>query len=444
MEEGIVMKTIFRFLSLAVLIVGFIAVGHTIGFAQDPCTDTDGQAALNTKFTENYAGDLAKRKVAVESGKQFLEKYGACATTKEFSDYLKSYLPGMEKRIKDEEVASAKKALTDRFDTAIKGKNWDEAYAAGNEFITKFPDDAGLINKTIPLGMIGYYESFSKNYKYNNDTVKYAKMSLDQLRSGAKPKSNGNYGAFQFDCAKDDCISQLTYGLGYINYYAQDNKKAALPYFYEVTKLPGVNQKNAAIYATIGDYYFIDVKRLADEVQAKIKALSPSDPEDVKAKKDAEIKATIALLNGYSERALDAYARAYSYAKTGTPAEKTYRDSLYKQIESVYNVRTGKKDGVDAWISSAVAKPLPDPTSAVTPVSDPEPAADSTTSAPVTTTPATTVKPAPATPTKPAPTVTAKPTTSGTSSVTATPSSTTTAVKVKPVVKPVVKRKPTR
>ena len=78
------MKTIFRFLSLAVLAAGFIAAGNTAGFAQDACADVDGQTALYTKFTGVYGkNDEASLTTAVDSGKQFLEKYGECATVKE-------------------------------------------------------------------------------------------------------------------------------------------------------------------------------------------------------------------------------------------------------------------------------------------------------------------------------------------------------------------------
>lgn len=453
LEEGIAMKTIFRFLSLGVLATAFIAAGSVAIFAQDPaCADTEAQTKLQDTVRAKYKGSVADRKEAISAAKELLGKYGTCEFSKEFNEYLKSKMEGWEKALIDMQKADDRKAILGRFDAGIQGKKWDDVYAAGNEFAAKFSDDPVYINIIIPMGLIGFSESYppGKNYKYNSDTVKYAKIALDKVKSGVKStKPNGAFGAFQFECTKDDCISQLTYGLGYITYYAQDNKQAALPYFYEVTKLPGVHKENPAIYGTFGDYYFVDVKRLADEVQAMIKAQSPTDPDDVKMKKDADIKAKIALLNGYSERALDAYSRAYKFAKGDTPAAKTYKDNIYKQIQSLYNVRFAKEEGVDAWISAAVVKPLPDPTSTVTPIADPEPVTTTTGTAPTTASPTTTTaKPAATVPVKPATTAAPKPTSTvkGNGAAATSPAESQTAEKAKvvPVKAVAVKKKGTR
>ena len=99
-------------------------------------------------------------------------------------------------------------------------------------------------------------------------------------------------------------------------------------------------------------------------------------------------------------------------AKSDTPANKTYKDALYKTLQETYKRRFDKLDGLDAYVSSAVAKPLPNPTSEVTPVSDPEPAKTTGSTAPATTAPpATTPAVKPAAATKPTATVasTAKP-----------------------------------
>src|SRR5438552_13797195 len=94
------MKTIFRFVSFGVLLAAFIAVGNMAGFAQDPCADADGQTALGDKFRELYPKtSVDDRKAAIDTGKQFLEKYGACETAKELTDYLKTNIPKMETRL---------------------------------------------------------------------------------------------------------------------------------------------------------------------------------------------------------------------------------------------------------------------------------------------------------------------------------------------------------
>ena len=431
------MKTIFRFLSLAVLAAGFIAAGNTTGFAQDACADVDGQTALYTKFTGVYGkNDEASLRTAVDSGKQFLEKYGACEPVKEQADYLKKAVPALEKQLSDVVDRANVSKILKSFDDAVKAEKYDDAYAAGNEFISKYPNHPAAINLIVSMGQIGIRESYppKKNYKYNNDTLRYAKMAIDQLNAGAKAKPDGTYGAFQYSCAsKEECISLLTYGQGYITYYAQDNKQAALPILYHVTQLPGAAKNNPAVYATLGDYYFIDVKRLADEVQAKIKELQAA-PDADKPAKDAEVKAKIAELNGYSERALEYYSRAYKLTKDDA-ASKAYKDGIYNQIKGIYNVRFAKTDGVDAYIAQAMAKPLPDPTSPVAPISDPEPSKDASTSTgSATTTPSTTpaATPKPATPAANKPAAPTKPASVNTGNATAKKAGAATATKAKP------------
>ncbi|MCV5824817.1 hypothetical protein OFN33_30645, partial [Escherichia coli] len=71
--------------------------------------------------------------------------------------------------------------------------------------------------------------------------------------------------------------------------------------------------------------------------------------------------------------ALDAYSRAYTLAKDTTAAAKAYKKQLYDRLTDLYKRRFDKTEGIDAWVTTATAKPLPDPTSPVQPVIDEEP-----------------------------------------------------------------------
>jgi hypothetical protein len=432
------MKTIFRFLSAAMLLAAVIAIGSVTGFAQAGCDDTAGKADLDSKFRTNYSSkDIATREIAVNAGKQYIEKYGECPDSKEFVDYLKANIPPMEERIKKEKAGALVQGRYNKFDAAYKAQNWDDVYAAGKDILAAEPDNLDVI---LVLGSIGYDQSFKKNYKYNDDTVRYAKLAIQKINSGTTSK---NWGVFDIKYkSKEDALGWMNLTIGYITYYAQNNKKEALPYLYAASLANSDTKTNPIVFEPVGAYYFEDVKRLADEVQAMIKdqtASAATDTDEVKAKKDADIKAKIALLNGTTERAMDAYARAYNLAKAN-PKTKAYSDGLYKQIQALYNVRFQKTTGVDEYITATVAKPMIDPTTAVTPVSDPEPTA---------TTPV--VKPAAAitpTVTKPASTTTKASVPTKPVSTSATPSDSVTASKAKAttsVKKPVtVKKKGTR
>jgi hypothetical protein len=367
------MKTIFRAFGLSAVLLALFVVGGVTAIAQDACGDVDAINAQYQLVLDNYKSqDLATFKKAIDAAKTFQEKYGACEVAKDNATWIKNNLPKWEARAAEWEKGAARKAVTDKYDAAIQSKNWDAAYAAADEFNSKFPNDDARINLIVPLGWIGFQEVGNKNNKYNANAIRNAKAALEILKAGTvKPKTSGGYGAFQFECAsREECISFLTYAIGYITYFGDGNKQAAVPYYYEASKLPGSFQKNPVVYGTIGDYYYETVRKMADDVKAKIADQKDTDPDDVKAKKDADIKQALGMLNGYAERAMDAYSRAYTLAKAD-PKTKTYSDSVYKQIQALYTVRFGgKQEGIDTWIATAVAKPFPDPTSAVTPVND--------------------------------------------------------------------------
>ncbi len=370
------MKKVFRLFSSAALLAMLMAAAATTGFAQNPCEDFDGINELDTKIRTNYQKNETV-KIAAEAGKQYLEKYGSCEVVKEFADWVKAQMPDMEKRAREYDEYIYLKARFDRFDASIKSQKYDDAYAAGGEILAKQPDN---LNVMVPLGVIGLWESYKNNYKFNDETIKYAKEAMAKLKAGAKAtktdkNGNGVYGVFQFEMTKEDTISEMTFALGYINYWVKKDKKTGLPFYYEVSQLPGRYKNDPRVYQTIASFYIDEGSRLGTEIGELIAAqekTNDTDPEEVRIKKETEIKARIALFNGYAERALDALGRAHKVAPSSTAAEKTYKEDIYKLMQDWYKRRFEKTDGLDAWVSTTLAKPMPNPASEVTPVTDPE------------------------------------------------------------------------
>ncbi len=392
------MKTIFRFVNLGLLVAMMCAAGVVAGFGQNACDDAEGKAVLDAKFRENFGKDIAGRKIAVEAGKQFVEKYGACPDVEEFANYLKTNIPVMEKRIRDEENAIRIKAIVDKFNAGLNSKNWDEVYASGKQLLAENADDFRAVE--LVLGSIGLDETAKvpKVTKWNDDTLKYARMSISDLESG---KTFKTFGVKPFIYKnKDDALGWMNYTIGLILSADKGNKKEAVGYLYKATQLASDTSSNPVVYETIGLYYFDELNSLTEEIKTMIAAQNKDDsPEVAKQKVDA-IKAKVGQLNGAAERALDVYARAYKFAPTD-PKSKQYRDKLYKNLQDVYKLRFEKLDGLDAWIASATSKPFPNPTTPITPVLDQDPSTSASTSD-ASATPATTTKPPAATaPAKP-------------------------------------------
>jgi hypothetical protein len=371
------MKTIFRSLNLAVLLAALTVAGAIAAFAQDPCSDTAGQDALSNKVRELFPKtDLPSQSAKIEAGKQFIEKYGACDSAKEFAEYLKTNVPKWEAKLKTDTAKAAQDPLIKKFNAGLTSKNWDDVYAAGKELIAQWPDDFRAAE--LVLGSIGLDETAKtpRVTKWNDDTLTYARMSIADLESG---KTFKTFGVNPFTYKnKDDALGWMNYTVGYIMAVDKNDKKNAVNYLYKATQLNSDTASNPVVYETIGLYYFDEVNKLADDVKAKIATQSDTDTEDVKKQKIEAIKAAVAQVNGASERALDVFARAYKFAPKDEK-NKAYRDRLYKNLQDVYKVRFGKPDGLDAWIANATSKPFPNPSSPITPVYDPEPTAPATT-----------------------------------------------------------------
>lgn len=389
------MKKVFRFSGSALLGIAVLGLSATGAFAQSNCEDADGITAADAKVRENYP-KIETRKIAVEAGKEYLEKYGECEVTKDFVAWLKPQLPVWEKQVKEYEEWLWRKPRIERFDGGIKASKWDDVYAAGNELVGRYPNEVGFM---LPMAIVGLQESYRNNFKYNEDAIRYAKMAIAKLRSGSaesKKDNKGNpildktgkevYGPFQFERNKDDAISELTYALAYINYHAKKDKKAGLPYYYEVSQMPGIYKEEPRLFATIGQYYIDESTPIGNEIVTLITKLKEATTDEEKEKLDAEIKGKVALYNGYVERALDAFGRAHKHADETIASEKTLKAEVYKTLQGLYERRFEKKEGLDTWVASAISKPMPNPLTEVSPVTDPEPV--TTTSATPAATPA--------------------------------------------------------
>jgi len=416
-------QTIFRLTYAGLLIAAFLACGAAASFAQDPCTDV---AALNAKQDEydklwegrkeqDITKQIANRKAAVNSGKEFLDKFASCPSAKERADWLQINLPKQEATIKQLEASLVKGKLLSDFDAALvasnatdaatKAKGFDTAFSLGKQILAQWPDDYRTVE--IVLATIGGDEALIRNnYKYSDDALHFAKMAAADLEANKSFAIEGK-GADQIGLFKKDSSGKLLYNYTFANRNAADgwmnlyigtilthngDKAGSLPYLYKATKFV---PDSPAAFALIGDYYFDQLAPAVTEINNLIEVnKKENDADKIKANNDL-IKSKIAMSNGIAERAMDAYARAYTIS---TKAD--YKANMKARIDQIFKVRfTTPTVTLDQWITTAVAKPFVDPTTPIAPIADPEPVKTTgenttTTTAPATTTPAKTQAPA--------------------------------------------------
>lgn len=373
------MNKIFRYTNMALLAAAMFAVGVIGTFAQDPCGDAVAQGADRDKITEQakLRNTLEGRKTFGNTGKAFLEKYGSCESAKDMNDWLKGQLPKNDEAIKVMEANIAKQALLKRFNDSLTSKNWDETYASGKEILQKYGDEFKAVE--LVLGSIGYDENFKTPpvTKFNDETLRFAKQSLAALEAGKEFKPGFGVAPFVYK-NKEDAMAWMNLTVGYITQVDKKNKVAAAPYLFKATQAPASDTaKNPIPYELIGSYYFDELNKLVDQIKAKEADQKDTDTPEVIQQKVDDLKKLVAMSNGTAERAMDAFSRAYTLGTN--PA---YKAKMKKNVEDAYMLRFAKKEGVDAWITSAVAKPFVNPTTPIAPIADPEPTKTATTTNP--------------------------------------------------------------
>ena len=432
------MKTIFRFLVLAMLLATFSAATVTTSFAQDPAAE---KKALYDTHIANYAStDPDKLQLALDAAKSYVAKF---PEDKEQVTYYTAEVTRLEKAIADAKeviVVRNKKIELQKlyvaFDNATKAKDVPAIFTSGKAILAQQPEFLDVI---ITLANAGFDE-VAKDPKssYTADTVNYATSAIQKIEAGQGTPSK-TYGGINYELGnKDNALRYLNYIVGFTMSVAQDKKKDALPYFYKSAKLETSSNSIPLVYQAIGAYYLDEALKIDTERKKVIAANGGKDtPESLEME---------ANQRGYADRAIDAYARAYKVAKAGKAPKKEYVDGLYGKLTDLYKFRyDNKTEGIDAYVASVQSKPLPDPTTPITPVKVevPDPTAPTTPTTPTTpngsSAPPTTPKPATTTPVKPATTPTPKPATTPTADATVNPATDKTSPK-----KPAPKKKGTR
>lgn len=447
------MKSVFRFSVIGVLTLAFAGAA----IAQDPCADIEAKQAAYKVFTDNYSKtDISGREAALKAAKDYVSKYGSCADDAEQIKYFNGYIPTAEEQLKKVKRQKFMDELYARFNNGLKAANWDEVYASGKEILAQPEPDAKLkVDITILLGSIGFDESINNNDKYNAETVKYAQDAIRQLEGGAVGDKYGvgNAGKGVIYKTKDNALGWLNMTVGYIKYYRDKNQKDAIPFLYKATQQANSGTKtNPLGYVAIGNWYTKEVENrekertqlLADAKTAEDQANKAGmSEEEKKAAVDKikettdKAKAVYALQKGYADRAIDSFSRAYNLYTDAR--DKGLKDDVYNTMKELYKFRNnGKEAGLDVLISSTKTKPMPNPSSEVTPVVEATPAEGATTGtapkASTTTPDATTNKPG----------TTAKPVTGAKPAATTAKPASTTATTAAPAKKPAPKKKGTR
>ncbi len=441
------MKNIYKNLALGLFLTVFAAFAAPT-FAQDVCADIAANTALYNKYIANYDKGTEQQKIAVEAGKEYIQKYEGCTTTSKdatgaetktqtFADqvkYFKESVPVLEEGIAKAIKAEEDRKLYGRFIAAYGAKpvSVGEIIESGKAILNKYPDDKDALDISIVIASAAFDELNAKPTAaaYNADLITYGKKAIELIESGKTSKSYGyakngnNYTLTN----KNKALGVLNYSIGLAMLSDAATKKDAATYFYKSSQYDSPFKNIPLLYRAIGANYLDEFIKIDAE---RKKIIAGNEGKDNEASLALE-----AMQKGYADRAVEAYARAYKIAKAD-PKQKETADAVSTTLKDFYAFRYDGKplDNLDTYVTTVTSKPLTDPKATITPVKEDEAPATTTPTSGTTTTPTTT----PAT-TKPATTTPAKPVSPAT-----TTEASTTATTAKPKAKkPAPKKKGTR
>lgn len=225
------------------------------------------------------------------------------------------------------------------FFTATDGGKFAEAFALGKEILAEEPENTDVL---LNLAFLGYKDSLSnKSQTYSEDSIGYAQKTLQLFEKGVVPT---NYSPFK---DKTETTSFMYFVIG--NLSVPKDMKIAAANIYKATLYESAIKNSFQPYYQIADYYEGIYQKIADELNAKVKAKTISDA-DFKTENERVEKALDLMM--------DAYARALKRAEAQNEPDKV---KVKTRLLQIYQFRKKTDAAFNEYVTYINTMPMPDP-----------------------------------------------------------------------------------
>jgi tetratricopeptide (TPR) repeat protein len=291
--------------------------------------DAEAKRALYERVTKNVK---TNQKEAYEAAKEFLQKYPN--DDPQIIDYLKRFVAKYEKASQQNDCPKL-----------IAEKKWSEAFALCKQVLASEPDNLGI---TMNLGYAGYLAAYDKNESFNADATNYAKQAIQMIEGG---KTLESWAPFR---SKDEALAYLNYAIGFMS--LKTNQTEAINHFAKAA------QYNSAVKTEPFTYYYIALGYEVGPYKTQSEGMAQYEGKP----ETPESKAALETLNQTTDKVIDAYARAVSYATD--PKYQADKTKWMARLTELYKFRhNGSDAGLNEFIASVRNTPLPSPTAAAAP-----------------------------------------------------------------------------
>lgn len=334
------MKNVLRLLVFAALFTVFALPSYAQDAAAQtppatgPCSpaEAEARAALYNKFRENFNKSAELQKLAYESGKEYLSKYGACTDASEvtIAKYIQNW------------VGKYEKATLEFNCTKAANDNPAQAFEACAPWIAAGQDNLRPHLALVGAGIKSYT---SGNMSLNSKAAAEARTTLQLIDSG---KTTEVWAPF---ATQQDAAAGLRY---YLAAWSLDtNAEESATQLIKVAQSSSIFAKEPATFQLLGaSIYNGELKKMVDEYKGKCEG------------KDATPECDILLnkVNYALDRVTDAYARAIALSNANPSKYGAVSTKLRPVLATLYKQRhEGQETGLNELIANVLSKPLPLP-----------------------------------------------------------------------------------
>jgi hypothetical protein len=339
------MKNVLRLLILAAAVASFTLPA----FAQDTpaagaasvCTsEADAKAALYQKFLANYKGTPEQQKIANETGREYVNKYGTCPDEgdKKIATFIQNWNTKYEKAVRDF-------ACTDAF---IK-KDYAKTFEACRVILNTEPDN---VDTVLLLARAGYANMTSPapNKTLNADAARMARRAIELIESGKAP---AKWEPFP---SRDEALGFLYYAQGVFTQETSPTDAAAT--FIKAAQSNSLFKREYSTYTYLANIYETnELKKLIDEYKA---TFPPGNP--IPDEKKPQYDQMLLQIGKVQDRIIDAYARAASILNADPKADPNRKKAVMNQLTQYYKARHEDSDaGLQELVNNVLSRPLPIP-----------------------------------------------------------------------------------
>ncbi|HEY0545987.1 MAG TPA: hypothetical protein VGC91_11465 [Pyrinomonadaceae bacterium] len=323
------MKKLLSCLAISLFAFVLLLPSQAQGAAAHRAVVQDDKNALYEKFHKNITGDINMQRIAYAAGKEYLEKYPKDADAK--AKEIKEWIARFETQLPVEVQIKV-----------YKEKNYAAAFELGKQALTNSPDNLSIL---IALGYAGMQASASGNTDFIGDANTSAKKAIELIEAGKAPASWKPF------VNKDDTLGWLNYSLGMMAYRSAPTE--AVTYLTKAAQYEGAPKRNPVLYFYLATLYNDEYKKQSDSYTAKYSG-KQATPES-----KAELEKIDALL----DPVIDSFARAVAYANADAQSQTMFQQQKtdwMNELTKRYKHRHNDSDaGLKELVDTVRTKPLP-------------------------------------------------------------------------------------